>query len=46
MDLLARGYSTADILTQYPHLVAQDLQACLAYAAEVLRSERMFPLRA
>jgi uncharacterized protein (DUF433 family) len=46
MDLLARGYSTADILAQYPHLVAQDLQACLAYAAEVLRSERMFPLRA
>ncbi len=33
MDLLARGYSQDQILAQYPHLVAGDLQACLAYAA-------------
>ena len=46
MDLMARGYTPAQVLQQYPHLVADDLQACLCYAAEVLRSERMFGLPA
>ena len=46
MDLLARGYTQQQILTQYPHLAAADIQACLGYAAEVLRSERMFGLPA
>ncbi|MCU0866625.1 MAG: DUF433 domain-containing protein [Planctomycetes bacterium] len=46
MDLLARGYSPPQVLAQYPHLVADDIQACLGYAAEVLRSERMFGLPA
>jgi uncharacterized protein (DUF433 family) len=46
MDLLARGYSKEQVLAQYPHLAAADVQACLAYAAEVLRSERMFGLPA
>ncbi len=44
MDLLARGYTRQQIIVQYPHLVADDVQACLAYAAEVLASERMFGL--
>ena len=42
MDLLARGYSRDQVLQQYPQLAAGDLQACFAYAAEVLSSERMF----
>jgi len=46
MDLLARGYTQQQILDQHPHLVAEDLQACLGYAADVLREERMFRLRA
>lgn len=46
MDLLARGYSREQILQQYPSLSGEDVQACLAYAAEVLRSERMFGLPA
>jgi uncharacterized protein (DUF433 family) len=46
MDLLARGYSQAQVLSQYPHLTPTDIQACLGYAAEVLRSERMFGLPA
>lgn len=40
MDLLVRGYSREQILAQYPQIQVADIQACLAYAAEVLRSER------
>ncbi len=46
MDLLARGYTTDQVLTQYPSISLQDLHACLGYAAELLRSERMFQLPA
>ena len=42
IDLLARGYTCADILEQYDHLTRDDVQACLAYASYVLRSERVY----
>jgi uncharacterized protein (DUF433 family) len=42
IDLMARGYSKDQILEQYDHITADDLQACLAYASETLRSERVF----
>ncbi|MFH1574998.1 MAG: DUF433 domain-containing protein [Acidobacteriota bacterium] len=45
MDLLAAGYSTRQILDQYDHLTADDLQACLAYAREVIRSERVYTVK-
>ena len=41
IDLLARGYSRDQILEQYDHLTVDDVQACLAYASETLRSERV-----
>ena len=44
LDLLARGYTTRQILKQYDHVTAADVQACLAYAAEMLKSERIYPL--
>lgn len=31
---LAQGMSTRDILADYPELTAEQIQACLAYAAE------------
>ena len=42
IDLLARGWSTEEILREYNHLSQQDIQACLAYASEVLQSERVY----
>lgn len=42
MDLLAGGYSPDQIRQQYDHLTLDDIQACLAYAREVIGSERMF----
>ena len=41
VDLLARGYTSDQVLQQYPHILAVDLQACLAYALELLRQEQM-----
>lgn len=41
VDLLGRGWTTEQILKEYDHLTAEDIQACLAYASEVLKSERV-----
>ncbi len=46
IDLLARGYSPDQIRQQYDHITQEDIQACLAYASEVLRSERVYALPA
>ena len=45
MDLLAGGYTPEQIHQQYDHVTPEDIHACLAYAREVLRSERMFALK-
>jgi uncharacterized protein (DUF433 family) len=44
VDLLGRGWTVEDILREYDHLTAQDIQACLAYPSEVLKSERVYLL--
>lgn len=44
IDLLARGYTKEQILDQYDHITADDIQACLAYASETLRSERVYAI--
>ena len=33
IDLLAQGWSEADILDSYPGLTQEDIRACLAYAS-------------
>lgn len=42
VDLLARGWSVEKVLREYDHISAEDVQACLAYASEVLKSERLY----
>ena len=44
IKLLADGWSEADILRSYPHLTAEDVKACLAYAGDMLANERVFPV--
>ena len=44
LDLLASGWTPEQVLREYDHLTAEDLQACLAYASEVLKLERVYPL--
>jgi len=38
LDLLASGWTTQEVLRQYPGLTEEDVRACVAYAAE--RAER------
>ena len=42
IDLLARGYTKEQIIQQYDHVSVEDIQACLAYASDVLRSEKVY----
>ena len=37
LDFLASGMTTEEVLADYPQLVAEDVQACLAYASEMTR---------
>jgi uncharacterized protein (DUF433 family) len=42
IDLLGRGWTVEQILREYDHLTAEDIQACLAYASDVLKSEHVY----
>ena len=44
VDLLAGGSTQEQILDNYPSLMVEDIRACLAYASELLQTERVFPL--
>ena len=45
VELLAAGWSHAQILASYPHLTEEDIRSCLAYAGELLREEKVYPLK-
>ena len=45
LDLLAAGYTAEQIRQQYDHCALEDIQACLAYAREVVGAERMFAVK-
>ena len=42
VELLSEGWSEQQILDNYPGLSHEDLLACLRYASEVLKSERIY----
>lgn len=42
VDLLARGWSNEQVMQQYDHITAEDIQACLGYASEILKSEKVY----
>ena len=42
--MLAQGIPENDILEEYPRLELEDIRAALAYAAQVLAHEDVFPL--
>jgi len=44
VDLLAQGWSEAEVLRNYPGLTHDDILACLAYASQRLKAERVYPL--
>ena len=43
IGLMADGWSEADILHNYPGITHDDIAACLGYARDMLRSEKVYP---
>ena len=43
VDLLAQGWTKEEVLQNYPGLTPEDVQACLAYASDLLRAEKVYP---
>lgn len=46
IELMAQGWTEAEILHNYPGVSREDIQACLAYASEVLHDQKVYPLGA
>lgn len=46
IGLLADGWTAEAIIDNYPGLAREDLAACLAYARDALRAERVYPTAA
>lgn len=44
LGVLAQGDTVEDILTEYPDLVKEDIQACLLFASRSLQSVDFMPL--
>ena len=43
IGLLADGWTEANILQNYPGISREDITACLAYARDILSSEKVYP---
>lgn len=46
VDLLGQGWSESQVLENYPGITHEDILACLQYASQQLRSERVYPVQA
>ncbi|MCA9010769.1 MAG: DUF433 domain-containing protein [Planctomycetaceae bacterium] len=46
VDLLGQGWSETQILDNYPGIKHEDILACLQYASQQLKSERVYPVTA
>ncbi len=46
LDAMADGATEDELLAGHPRLTRADVLACVAYAADVIRSERVLPLTA
>lgn len=42
IDLLAGGWSEAQIIENYPGITREDIEACLRYANEFVKAERVY----
>jgi uncharacterized protein (DUF433 family) len=44
IDLLAQGWTEAEILRNYPGLTHEDVPACLGHACAALKAEKVYPI--
>jgi uncharacterized protein (DUF433 family) len=45
IDLLAQGWSNEDIIENYC-ITIKDIRACLSYASEAIKAEKVYPIPA
>lgn len=47
LDLLAAGKTPSEIMSEdyYPDLTEADIRACIAYASQMIRDDRIVPAR-
>ncbi|OGC02764.1 hypothetical protein A2V82_11750 [candidate division KSB1 bacterium RBG_16_48_16] len=45
LKALARGITESELLDEYPELEKEDFQAIYAYVAELVESEKVYPLK-
>ena len=43
VDLLAQGWPESEILRNYPGITHEDIAACLMYATNILKAEKIYP---
>jgi uncharacterized protein (DUF433 family) len=46
IELLSEGWTVSQIIDNYPHLKAEDIQACLGYACRMMKLEKVYPIPA
>ena len=46
VELLAEGWTHEQIISNYPQLAEDDIQAALHYASETMTREKVYPLTA
>ena len=45
LNLMADGWTEERIIENYPHLTHEAIQAVLAFASEVIKDERIYPIK-
>lgn len=43
VELLAQGWAESEILRNYPGISHEDITACLIYATNLLKAEKIYP---
>lgn len=43
VELLAQGWGESEILRNYPGITHEDITACLKYATNLLKAEKIYP---
>ena len=46
IELLAEGWTAAQVTEEYPGITVEDISGCLAYASAVIKNEKVYPARA
>ena len=43
VELLAQGWDESEIIRNYPGVAHEDIAACLMYASNILKAEKIYP---